>query len=265
MDKKIAFFDIDGTLTSEIDGSVPESAKQAIRLARSNGHLMFINTGRCFQNVEQRFREVGFDGYICGCGTHIICDEKTIYYHGLTHNIVMEILSIARETNVDLLFESNNHVAFDLSRPLTHKDSIRQYNAFLNRGYTMPTDFESPDYTCDKFVIWYQNDEQLNSFRKISDQYFDCIDRGGTFREFVPHDHSKATGIDKVLEHYNIPISSAYCFGDSNNDLQMLQHLPNSIAMGNASPKSLLNLVAYVTTNASNNGIHNALKHFKFI
>ena len=55
--KKIAFFDIDGTLTSEIDGSLPKSAINAIRHARTFGHLMFINTGRCFQNVEPRFRE----------------------------------------------------------------------------------------------------------------------------------------------------------------------------------------------------------------
>ena len=40
--KKIAFFDIDGTLTSEIDGSIPESAVYAIRAARANGNLMFI-------------------------------------------------------------------------------------------------------------------------------------------------------------------------------------------------------------------------------
>lgn len=32
--RKIAFFDIDGTLTSEIDGSVPEDAGAAIAQAR---------------------------------------------------------------------------------------------------------------------------------------------------------------------------------------------------------------------------------------
>ena len=71
MKKKIAFFDIDGTLTSEVDGSVPESAKEAIRTARANGHLMYLNTGRCMQNVESRFLEVGFDGVVAGCGTNI--------------------------------------------------------------------------------------------------------------------------------------------------------------------------------------------------
>jgi hydroxymethylpyrimidine pyrophosphatase-like HAD family hydrolase len=79
MQRKIAFFDIDGTLTSEVDGSIPASAIRSIREARANGHLMFINTGRCFQNVEQRFRDIGFDGYVCGCGTNIYCDGRVIY------------------------------------------------------------------------------------------------------------------------------------------------------------------------------------------
>ena len=68
MSTKIAFFDIDGTLTSEVDGSLPDSAILAIRQARANGNLMFINTGRCYQNVEPRFMEIGFDGIVCGCG-----------------------------------------------------------------------------------------------------------------------------------------------------------------------------------------------------
>ena len=70
--RKIVFFDIDGTLTSEKDASIPESTVIAIQKARKNGHLMYINTGRCFQNVEKRFRDIGFDGFVCGCGTHIL-------------------------------------------------------------------------------------------------------------------------------------------------------------------------------------------------
>ena len=125
MKTKIAFFDIDGTLTSEIDGSIPSSAIIAIQQARQNGHLMFINTGRCFQNVEQRFRKIGFDGYVCGCGTNIYCNGKDVFYHPQTHETIMKILNIARITNVDILFESRKEVCFDVTRPLQHpKQSI---------------------------------------------------------------------------------------------------------------------------------------------
>ena len=79
--RKIAFFDIDGTLTSERDGSIPDSVVTSIRKARAAGHLMFINTGRCFQNVEPRFRAIGFDGYVCGCGTNIYYKEQELFYH----------------------------------------------------------------------------------------------------------------------------------------------------------------------------------------
>ena len=90
--KKIAFFDIDGTLTSELDGSIPESAVYAIRKSRENGNLMFINTGRCFQNVEERFRNIGFDGYICGCGTNIYCGGRDVLYVPQSHFVIMLFL-----------------------------------------------------------------------------------------------------------------------------------------------------------------------------
>ncbi len=263
--RKIAFFDIDGTLTSETDGSVPESAVSAIRAARANGHLMFINTGRCFQNVEKRFRDIGFDGYVCGCGTNIYCDGKNVMYAPQTHETIMQILKKARETDVDILFESRQAVCFDMTRPLKHPAAINQYEKFVERGYDMPEDLENPNFFCDKFVIWYENEEQLSEFRKVSDAKFDCIDRGGTFREFVPHGYSKATGIQFVLDYYGLTKEAAYAFGDSNNDLSMLDYLPNSVAMGNSQPQSLFDSVSFVTSKASEDGIKNALEHFDFI
>lgn len=263
--RKIAFFDIDGTLTSEIDGRIPESATLAIRKARENGHLMFINTGRCFQNVGKRFREIGFDGYVCGCGTNIYCDDKEVLHIAQSHETISVILKAARECDVDILFESRNFVAFDLSRPFHHPNATKLYHSFIKRGYDMPEDLENPNFFSDKFVIWYKNETQLTTFRRVSDKYFTCIERGGNFCEFVPLGYSKATGIQFVLDHYGLSKSDAYAFGDSANDLSMLSYLENSVAMGNSSPESLFSMVSYVTTKASEDGIANALKHLRFI
>lgn len=102
-------------------------------------------------------------------------------------------------------------------------------------------------------------------FRTTSDRYFECIDRGGNFREFVPLGYSKATGLNYVLDYYRIDKKDAYAFGDSNNDLPMLTALTNSVAMGNASPATLFDKVSYVTKCASEDGIRLALEHFGFI
>ena len=45
-DKKILFFDIDGTLLTSHPFKVPESTSRALTKAHENGHLLFINTGR---------------------------------------------------------------------------------------------------------------------------------------------------------------------------------------------------------------------------
>lgn len=262
--KKIAFFDIDGTLTSEKNGSIPDSAVTAIRAARANGNLMFINTGRCFQNVEERFRAIGFDGYVCGCGTNIYYNNQELLYKGQSHEVTMQILKQARKTKVDLLFESKTEVVFDMARPLQHPEAERQYYSFKAKHYDMSHNPEAEDFTCDKFVIWFQEDNQLKEFRKVSDLYFDCIDRGGTFREFVPKNYSKATGIQFLLDYFGITKENAYAFGDSNNDLPMLTFVPNSVAMGNSDPESLFEKVSYVTAKASEDGIKKALEHFSF-
>lgn len=267
--RKIAFFDIDGTLTSEIDGRIPNSVQKAISQARNNGHLMFINTGRCMQNVEPRFRNIGFDGYICGCGTNIYCasgkDMKELLYIEQSHQIIKKILDHARLFELDILFESKKEVRFDTSHAFYTEEAKHQYNAFIERNYDMSHNPESDDFTCDKFVIWFKHLNDIPVFCKISDSNFECINRGGNFREFVPKGCTKATGIQFVLDYYNLPIENAYAFGDSNNDLPMLSYVPNSIAMGNANPQTLFNQVSYVANRASENGILHALEHFNFL
>ena len=263
--RKIAFFDLDGTLSSEIDHTIPQSTIDSIRKARANGNLMFINTGRCFENVEPQFRDIGWDGYICGCGTHIICDGKNLLYKTLTRDVINQIAEAARKCNLDIRFESKDCICYDLPEKLRHPMAKKSYAWHSKEKHTMPKDIYDPSFTADKFGVWLTEDSDLEEFLKTSDNYFDCIDRYPAFKEFVPHGFSKATGIQVILDYYGISKENTYAFGDSNNDLPMLTFVANSIAMGNSNPPSLFEKVTYRTENASENGIHDALEHFGFI
>lgn len=263
--KKIAFFDLDGTLTSEKDKSIPQSTIDSIRKARANGNLMFINSGRVFIDIGPKFRDIGFDGYICGCGTNIICGDKEIFHQTISHTVIQEILEAARRANVDLLFESKTALSFDITRPFINDHARRHYQRFVDEGYKMPTNYDSPDFTADKFVIWFDTKESLLDFRKTSDKYFECIERYEHFHEFVPYGITKATGIQKVLDYYNLSNENTFAFGDSNNDLPMLNFVSTSIAMGNSNPETLFDKVTYRTAKASEDGIKLALEHYGFI
>ena len=99
-DRKIVFFDIDGTLVDGPTHQVPQSAVEAIRKLRENGHLAFINTGRTLVSIEPRIREIGFDGLVCGCGTHIYYEGETLFSHSILHEKCTEIVYELRRLGI---------------------------------------------------------------------------------------------------------------------------------------------------------------------
>lgn len=77
--RKLLFFDIDKTLLTPYPWTVPDSAKQALKEARYNGHLLFINSGRTYTMIPEIIKEMGFDGYVCGCGSQIYMNEELLF------------------------------------------------------------------------------------------------------------------------------------------------------------------------------------------
>ena len=78
--RKLLFFDIDKTLLTPYPWTVPDSAKQALKEARYNGHLLFINSGRTYTMIPEIIKEMGFDGYVCGCGSQIYMNFVFQFY-----------------------------------------------------------------------------------------------------------------------------------------------------------------------------------------
>lgn len=58
MKKAALFFDVDGTLIDEQTKIVPESTLRAVKQARENGHLVFINTGRTSCNTLDSMKHI---------------------------------------------------------------------------------------------------------------------------------------------------------------------------------------------------------------
>jgi hypothetical protein len=63
---------------------------------------------------------------------------------------------------------------------------------------------------------------------------------------------------------YGIPIEQSYAFGDSNNDLAMLEFTPNAIVMGGSSP-DLCAKASFVTKPVEEDGIAYAMEKLGII
>ncbi len=264
MNRKLLFFDIDGTLiTTDGRRYLPESAKQAIRAAKKNGHMAFINTGRVMVNVDDFIREVGFDGYVCGCGTYVAVEEKVYLHHTPAQARCYEIAQKCRECGMMALFEHADLTAFDKEvRGREHREIL---DYFISMGRKLVDDITSPEFIFDKFTAWYYDgNERVEEFLQFIAPDFTPIKREGNFYECVPTGYSKATGMQYVMDMLSTKPQDCYVFGDSNNDLEMLNLVPGSVAMGVCTPE-VKAATSYQTDTVENDGIKKALEHFDLI
>jgi hydroxymethylpyrimidine pyrophosphatase-like HAD family hydrolase len=51
--------------------------------------------------------------------------------------------------------------------------------------------------------------------------------------ELVNRKFDKGLGVRKIAEYYNVPIEDTYGFGDSMNDLEMIETVGHSVCMEN--------------------------------
>ncbi|MCD2346700.1 HAD family hydrolase [Clostridium guangxiense] len=263
MNRKMIFFDIDGTIIDEDTHVIPKTTITAIRKARENGHLVFINTGRTLFNVTKEVREIGFDGYICGCGTCIYLNGQQLLKKSISHEKCVEIVKKLRQCNIQALLEGSDGAFFDETKEI-FVELARLKSRFQKRGANIVKSWDEPDIVFDKFVIWKNENSDFEDFYSFITKDFDYIDRGGNFGEIVIKGYSKATGIKFLQDYFNIPLEDCYAIGDSTNDLPMLEYVPNSIAMGN-STSILFDLVSFVTKDIMNDGIEHALAYYNII
>lgn len=260
--RKALFFDVDGTLLSEINGKIPPSAVLAVEEARKKGHLAFINSGRVFKLLEGIKEIIPMDGFLCGCGTSIIVNDKKIYSRKISHQRGLEIKELLFQYRIEGILEGDDgcHFRKDTS-PMPRLEKIRQTLGKINVVSSQP--IEEDGYDFDKFCCVTDENSDMKGFIQAAED-FEVIDRGNDFWECVPRGHSKAMAIQKVLDYFSISLEDAYVFGDSTNDLSMFIYAKNNILMGKHD-KELEPYASFITKTVEEDGIFYAMKTLEIL
>ena len=255
----LLFFDIDGTLTDIETGKMPRLTAESIEEAKKAGHICFINSGRPFATIQKHFVNL-MDGVVCGLGTNIYYNDIEVFYASLDKEICLQIQEASLKFNVECVFEGKNGVFFHEHMRTHFSKSI--HDIYVNLKCAVKY-YPSSHILFEKFCVHYDGNEDLEGFDRIALQHFRKIDRGD-FYEYERIGYSKATGIDYLCEYFHTDLEHCYVFGDSTNDLSMLTHVKHSVAMENGMDE-IKSKVEYVTTNSKDDGIYNALVHYKLI
>jgi Cof subfamily protein (haloacid dehalogenase superfamily) len=270
---KYIFLDVDGTLIDSFDYAIPQSANEAIILAKNNGHKVFVCTGRPLSQVKKLNLNL-FDGVICSAGAYVEKNNTVVFQRIMNNDEIKQIVNTLHKYNLNYILEgkySNYYLEngvddfmsmFRMYDPNMSWDEMVS-NLCLSSMSDLKDDsvFKITFYTNKKAIIQQVEEELKDNYQMIYTEH----DEGQMMEiEIMFNDCNKAEGIKKLIEHDNILLSDTIGIGDSMNDYEMIQECGIGIAMGNACEqlKSISNMI---TDSVSDDGIYKAFKKLELI
>lgn len=253
---KAIFFDIDGTLVSFQTHQVPASTREAISALRAKGIKVFIATGRHMRAINN-LGDMEFDGYITMNGSYCLeGKDEVIYRRGIPKEDILAMIDYQEKVeNFPSALVQENAIWMNYSNQAVEEIfELLKFSDVPLRPLR-----EVADETVYQVIAFFQKEQQERIMSVMP--HAEATRWNPMFSDVVPHGSSKAVGIDKMLEHFGIALEDSMAFGDGGNDVEMLQHVPIGIAMGNAE-EEVKAIADYVTDTVDNDGILKALKHF---
>ena len=264
---KVLIFDIDDTLVKQGEDLVKRSSVEAINKAYENGYKIIVATGRGYYLMQQDVRDsLPVDYYVTVNGSCINDGEgNVIKCYKMQDEDIDRLVEICCER--------------DYPFALKFDDSLRTYNKHdefcdLYCSYAIPRsavidETEHKDYhkthgNCLDFFIYSPNNEAYQLKNEFENVKFVEPTVGAQCCEAFQKGLSKGLSMKELVESIGYTMDECMAFGDSENDIELIEMSGIGVAMGNGLDR-LKQAADYVTDDIDHDGIYNALKHFEII
>lgn len=279
MNKKAIFIDIDGTLINH-HGKIPDSARNAIEIARKNGHVVFICTGRSRAEIPEVIFEMNLDGIIGAAGGYVELEGKAIHEVYIPKEEVAHIVSFFEAHDIDFYLEATSKVyaskgskSYFMERmktriascPEAKEDIERHMLPFIanmqDEGDLIREDINKVTFMGANFTLSEVQEEFKEKFVAIPGSYGQ---EGKLSGELMLKEVHKATGIEIVLKALGIEQKDTFAYGDSYNDIEMLQYVACGVAMANGA-EALKKVADDITDSPDEDGLYKSFKKYGLI
>ena len=241
---KLIFLDIDGTLTEPGSNVPPESALDAIRKSQAAGNLVFLCTGRNYAMLEPLLK-YGFDGMVASAGGYVTVKDEVLFDCPMPQEEFNTAMKALHDNGVFCTVEAKNATYGDenLGEFLSESDGdnseIERWRRALSESLNIRPMKEYDGAPVYKIVIMCRTAEQLQPAKDLLEDRYDFViqeikEHGSCQNgELINRSFDKGKGILRIAEHLNVPIEDVYGFGDSMNDLTMIETVGTSVCMAN--------------------------------
>jgi len=272
---KYLFFDCDGTLFGK-SRFITERTLEEITKIHDAGHKVFFCTGRAPTSiVGGNLEKVPADGFIASAGGFIKADGQMIFRNAIDKRLLYNVLQLfvnhhvlyALETEkaiyqspgVNEFFDMKHHREFEGNEKLLRFFEYKRQKE--NRVPVLRFDIDRIGVPKIAFIADRRN-EFLDIVQYLADN-FNIITFGSENSDFINgeiilKDCTKADGIRRVLEHLGGSMEDTIAFGDSMNDLQMVETVHESY-VSELAPGALKAKATGLFKNPDDNGLADCL------
>lgn len=263
---KLIAIDMDGTLLNS-QKEIPEENIKAIQDAAAAGIEIVLCTGRPRSGIVPHFEKLGLseEEYIImnnGCSTYETTNWTLIQSESLSRSEMEELLQVCEDfPGVVLTFtgEKTYYVVGNEVPELVTYDAGTVFTEAKARS--LEEIFEEGQVI---FQAMYMADSEpldalQNAMEDSLSQHYSTVRSQDYIFEIMPQGATKASGLKYLAEKLGINPEQIMALGDAANDLEMLQFVGQSVAMGNASD-DIKELCKYVTLTNDEAGVAHAIR-----
>lgn len=263
MKYKLIAFDIDDTLLNR-EKKVTPRTKAALMNAQENGLKLCVASGRLPYGVRPYAEELdvlSHGGYYLGFNGGAVLNSKNelIGSTYLDSKYIEPVYDILRPTNVTTMVHKGDVIYADRKQnAYTHIESD-----VIGLPLNLVDDIARfVDWDIHKMLISGEPDELKSLETKLKDSFGSEVDiylSAPWFLEIMPKGINKGLGLELVCRDMGITMDEVIAFGDSFNDIPMIQMAGTGVAMGNAEDELKAN-ADFITDDCDNDGIAAALE-----
>lgn len=226
--------DMDLTLLAD-DKSMPEGVDERIDALARRGVVFCAASGRPALALRESFPAHHQDmALVADNGASVYLRDELIYRDLIDHDLYREVLTRCVESGCGVPVLCAFDVAYALERDRMHHDVVSIYY----RNIIYIDTFEEIDVDSNKISIYFPNWDSKRNFDEVYGPefgerlYVTCA--GDEWLDFMNLGIDKGSGIRHLAEHLGIKLTDIAAFGDTYNDIPMLDIIGHSYVMANA-------------------------------
>ena len=237
MSIRLIAIDLDGTLLHD-DMTISTYLRDVIRRAMEKGYRIVIATGRMWDSAKPKvdLLHLGNVPVICYTGAWIMMSEteEAIWKDGIDPKLARDIFLEAKEKDWVPTGFWNGHIYME--KPTGTEAKYQKYRT--QTPIYLGEDFYHPKDKVTRIVFADPTQEGKDAIRhdleeKFGDQ-IDVIYPGDDFVDIHKKGINKAQALSYLLKQFHIQPEEIMAFGNTENDVPMLQMADASYAVANA-------------------------------